>query len=712
MASAAAGSATRLVTILRALPQGELNALATRLGASIDPNKRVDGPVQIARVLVNQNAVRDPSRLPAPSVQLLRRLTESGGTLVVSAVPPALEPLAARGMVFARANGRGQIELVLPTALLLLMPPWEGEDPRGIRTLFAQASNETLASIASHYLGKPATPPIAIALEPAWETLSVRDRVRAELQSLAALEHRLLETIEREGGEVDTEELLDLEREPLRIRGAMGATPTRRGVGFALERRGMLMPVHPNRHVIPTEVAEVIGAARASKREGKRAQVRAFVLDREHEPRRARFALDPAPLALALALVAREPGSEVREGAGSPRSLIQRLAQRFGREPDAVALIVALSRAMGLWDPSALSRAVPPGSHKLSDLALALFGTWRRGGAWDEARPEPEMLRLPLDSRDPSPVGGLRDIVIDALSELGEGRWVPWEALADYVRTDARTPGLTRLMRRWAERALIDPPMAADVARRIVFDSLPTLGLVDIGESEQDEESDDNLGPLVRITPRGRAILQARLPEVEPVPSVFVDQNTLRLGSTVTLGSALALHPFVEIGKVANSIELSITSATLSRAVSIGLDSELIRNSFESIVPLPESLSRTLEQMSVIVGRVNYAPASGFVWCDDPNVREMLRTRRHTADLFVDPSPPGGLLVAEGKDLDWVARRCRTLGVELAFDGRLVCARSTTPPGRSDRPSVRRPVRAASSHTEALAGRRKIPSRG
>ena len=38
------------------------------------------------------------------------------------------------------------------------------------------------------------------------------------------------------GGEVDTQELLDLEREPLRLRGAGGVTATRRGAGFSLER--------------------------------------------------------------------------------------------------------------------------------------------------------------------------------------------------------------------------------------------------------------------------------------------------------------------------------------------------------------------------------------------------------------------------------------------------------------------------------------------
>src|SRR3712207_8263738 len=45
-----------------------------------------------------------------------------------------------------------------------------------------------------------------------------------ELDALATAERRLLVAIEELGGEVDTEELLELEREPLRLRGASGAT--------------------------------------------------------------------------------------------------------------------------------------------------------------------------------------------------------------------------------------------------------------------------------------------------------------------------------------------------------------------------------------------------------------------------------------------------------------------------------------------------------
>ena len=62
----------------------------------------------------------------------------------------------------------------------------------------------------------------------------------------------------------------------------------------------------------------------------------------------------------------------------------------------------------------------------------------------------------------------------------------------------------------------------------------------------------------------------------------------------------------------------------------------------------------------------------------------MLSTRRSTADLFVNPSPPSGLLVAAGVDLDKLSRRCRTLGVEILQGGEVHYARST-PPSRRGR---------------------------
>ncbi len=680
--------AVGLTDVLHALPERELELLVTRLGIHIDPAKRIDIPSQIARALVSVPELRDLSHFPAPTRELVHRIAEAQGVLFVPSLPPAVEPLVSRGIVYARSAGRG-VELVLPVAFLLQLRPWDGEDPRGIRALLAQTSSEVGGSVATHYLGRPATPPVVLGLEAAWLALTDPSRLAAELEGLAPLERKLLQAVEDAGGEVDTEELLDLEREPMRLRGATGATPSRRGVGFALERRGFLVPIHPNRHVIPTEVSAIISARRHEEREARRVEIRSFVLGDDHSPRRARFAQDPSVLALAMALAVREPSVEVRSGVGTPRSLLTKLAVRFGREPEAVSILAALSRAIGLWDSSAAQVSAPPGSEKVGDIGQGLFRAWRRGGAWDEARPDGEILRVGSEAREASVVGVVRDIVLSALKELGEGRWVPWEAVAGFVRTDARAPGLNRLIERWAQRAGIESLTVAEIAHRIVFDSLYHLGVVDLGDVDDEE----GLGPTVRLTPRGRTYLGISDGNGNGHgASHFLETHALRIGSTARVAEVLAVAPFTEIGTVTTHLDLIVTQQSVARALGSGIAADVMQARLAALSPLPDPITRLLAQASAVLGRAEYVQSQGFLWVDDPEVRELLRTRRQTSDLFVDPSPTGGLLIASGVDLERLTRRCRALGVEVLVGGEPHRTRSTAPPRRLSAPPPAEPA--------------------
>jgi hypothetical protein len=482
--------ALRLEQVLRMLPARELQAIVEGLRINIDSGKRIDAPAQVARALVCLPEARDPSCLPEPARQLLHRIVEAKGVLRVDALPSAVQPLVARGLVFARAREGGGAELLLPVAYMVQLKTWEGENPRGVRALLTQVSPSVAAGIASHYLGSSATNPLSLSLETAWCALTDPAHLAREIEELASAERRLLVSIEELGGEVDTEELLELEREPLRLRGAGGATPSRRGVGFALERRGFLIPIHPNRHVIPTEVAALVGAGRKAARDETRREIRAVVKDEDHSPRRASFARDVAPLALAMAALVRERNVDVRPDLGTPRSLITRFATRFGQDQTTVALIAALSRAVGLWDASARNGSAPPGSLSMNELGRQLFEVWHQGGAWDEARPEGEVLRAAGTSREASVIGVVRSIVLDSLMDLGEGRWIPWDAISGFLLTDSRAPGLARLLERWAQRCGVDPKETtlARVAERVAFESLHVLGCVDIGEPDAGEQ--------------------------------------------------------------------------------------------------------------------------------------------------------------------------------------------------------------------------------
>src|SRR4029077_16830800 len=166
----------------------------SRLGIRIDPAKRIDTPSQVARALVSLPELRDPSRLHPASMELVHRVAEERGTLVVSAVPPALEPLIARGLMFARSVPQG-VELILPAAYLVQLKTWEGEDPRSLRALLSQAPFETMSAIAAHYLGRPATPPIALSLESTWDVVGDPARLAEELGKLSPTERRVLEGV-------------------------------------------------------------------------------------------------------------------------------------------------------------------------------------------------------------------------------------------------------------------------------------------------------------------------------------------------------------------------------------------------------------------------------------------------------------------------------------------------------------------------------------
>jgi hypothetical protein len=296
------------------------------------------------------------------------------------------------------------------------------------------------------------------------------------------------------------------------------------------------------------------------------------------------------------------------------------------------------------------------------------------------------MLRVAAESRDASPVGVLREMVLEALRELGEGRWLPWAALEQYLSTDPRVPGLARLLRRWADRVSVEVVEPMEVARRIVHESLPALGIVDLGEENSPEgtplpgATTPNVALALRLTPRGRALLADRPPSMDTTKSKFLDTHVLRLAPSARVYAVIQIAPFVEVGRAAESLDLIVAPQTLARALSAGFEADALRQRIEAIAPLPESLSRTLLQASIVVGRGTFTPAAGFLWVEDGNVREMLRTRRPTAELFVDPSPPAGLIVHAGIDLERLSRRCRTIGVEIIAEGQVVRARTMPPP--------------------------------
>jgi hypothetical protein len=159
---------------------------------------------------------------------------------------------------------------------------------------------------------------------------------------------------------------------------------------------------------------------------------------------------------------------------------------------------------------------------------------------------------------------------------------------------------------------------------------------------------------------------------------------------------------------VTGHLDVSVTQQTLALALSAGFESDAIRARLEAVAQLPDPIERMLTQASAVIGRAEFVPTQGFLWVEDVEIRELLRTRRQTADMFVDPSPPSGLLITAGVDIDRLARRCRALGVEIVVEGEVYRTRSLTPPARSVSASRRYDTSSppASSSTRRTTGTR------
>jgi len=158
------------------------------------------------------------------------------------------------------------------------------------------------------------------------------------------------------------------------------------------------------------------------------------------------------------------------------------------------------------------------------------------------------------------------------------------------------------------------------------------------------------------------------------------------VGTTARVAEVLDLGPFCELEAVEASLELAVSPAGVSRGLAEGVTAAEMRVRLEAVVELTDELRAALDEAGTVVGRGTLAPAAAFLWIDDPEVREMLSTVQPVADLFVDPSPPGGLLVAAGVDQERLVRRCRALGVEVTVEEGTVQVRHSTmpPPKRSE----------------------------
>jgi hypothetical protein len=196
----------------------------------------------------------------------------------------------------------------------------------------------------------------------------------------------------------------------------------------------------------------------------------------------------------------------------------------------------------------------------------------------------------------------------------------------------------------------------------------------------------------LRLTARGRDLIGdepsggVSVARMRPELASELEGRRLTVGSAARVADVLELNAFVDIASVEGGLELDISSVSVARGLAEGISAEEMRTRIEALCELSDELREALDEAGTVVGRATLSGAAGFLWIDEPEVREMLRTMQPVADLFVDPSPPSGLLVAAGVDPERLVRRCRALGVEVKVDEGVMRVRHSTmpPPKKSE----------------------------
>lgn len=666
--TSAAGSAPKLRVrglseLLRGLSEPERALLAEKTHVRLDEGKRIGSDQQLARALVTrpeQKSLRGLSAAERAVVFTLAQEQVESRTEPASLPTPLLDAARAlcdRAWVF-RAPERGveANQFVLPTAHLLQLPSWEGEDPLSLRRLLSLQGPDVASGIV-RYFGGPAVAPWTLGLELVYEILSEPVRLQAEVRGLGDSEGRLLREICRLGGEIESIELLDLEREPLRLSGAWGVSASRRGVSFELERRAFLLPIGSNRYAVAAEVHALVVATERGRASAEQQRLRTRIEASTIEPLRAQFSRDPVPYVLGMALHAQRREG-LRANVGTPRSLWSSIGQGLGLEPAVAELFAVLGRGLGLWTSPEPWRELGT----VSQLFPRLIESWRLGVVWDLGRAEPEVLRAPASARAPSPARDVALALLDALKNIGAQRWVALEALGQLTLSDPRLVNIDARLQRWAKRLGLAVPEASVVIARATQD-LFALGVLD-----RADRADAGLGTssAVHVAARTRSLWSQVVPASEAALAVQpLGPLRFELGPQTQIAATLAAGPLLEPSGFDPRLTFEVSPQGVERFALAGGTAAQMRALLEPLGTWTDASQALVEEATRSRVRLDLAPAAGFVWIEDEALRERLRTQSGLAVLFVEPSPPGGLLVRAGVSLERLLKACRARGVAL-----------------------------------------------
>jgi hypothetical protein len=621
----------KLLDLIAGLPEEQLQTLAARWHVVIDVKKRLGVAEQVARGIVLVPRWLDLRQTSAGTREALRLLAAAPKGVARESLPREVDVLLEEGFVFAVPGLNRRV--CLPTAFRLQLPGSPSDSPRSARVLLQNVPEEARRELCFHHWKRLPPLPWPMLLETVLERLEDSAWVKNEIASLSDTERTLLWAVDALGGEVSAEEVLELEREPVRIAHGGAVQVPRRSAIFTLARRGVVIARQAG-WIVPDEVERVVGSQRRARAGIDRQRLLMNRHMYELTPARAELSEPIGPLVVALLAGLSSVDQLPVENRGTSKTALKRVAQDLFVDPERAELLVCLARAEGI-----LHASMP-----VAGVTARIWTAWRRGGAWDEAAREPDLFRPghPMTAKATMLV---REALLDTLALLPPGEFSLHADVLATACSDRRALAAQRSLS-LATRAGQDVlEHVTDVARALLDRSLSFLGMVDHGRVDE--------GPVVRISQTARKWLED---SAEPVREESPDHDAewlsdLRIACAPRCDVAAVIEA-ARYGSVwldERRIGIELNASTLARAADHDPDLAGLRTALTALTNhIPPGLESAIHEATLERPLCLFTSASGFVAIDDPKLRNALFRDPDGADVWVGEPLREGLLVRAG----------------------------------------------------------------
>jgi hypothetical protein len=620
----------KLLDIIATLPPERLEDLAARWHVVIDSKKRLGVAEQVARGLVLVPRWLDLRRASEGAREALRLLAASPRGVMQESLPREVEVLIDEGFVFRVPGSTNRV--ALPTAFRLQLPPSPSDSPRSARILLQDVPEEARRELCFHHWKRLPPLPWPMLLETVLERLEDAAWVKSEIASLSETERTLLWAVDALGGEVSAEEVLELEREPVRIAHGGAVHVPRRSAIFTLARRGVVI-ARQQGWVVPDEVERVVGSQRRARAGIDRQRL---LMNRhlfELTPSRAELAEPVGPLTVALLAGLSSLDQLPAESRGTSKAAVRRVAQDLFVEPERAELLVCLARAEGVLHASIPVHAV----------TARVWTAWRRGGAWDEAAREADLFR-PGNPATAKATSLIREALLDTLALLPVTEFSLVADVLAAATSDRRALAAQRSLSLATRSGQDVLEHVTDVARVLLDRSLSWLGLVDHGRVDE--------GPVVRLSQAARAWLDDAGSPNEPPPdrdAEWLASTRLACGPSCDVAAVIEAARYGSVWLDGRRIGIELRPDTLARASDHDPDLAGLRTALSSLSgQVPEALEEAIREATLERPLCMFTKVSGFVAVEDAALRAALFADPDGRDVWAGPPLTEGLLVRAG----------------------------------------------------------------